>query len=190
MWAPALLCACNWSHWLNWACRMGQVVSCHWVLNPRVFGFNLFLFWFPSHLFFLDGGTCDLYQRLLGYSRLLEDRKIKLNLSELDVSSFHGLTFFSCLALVAFHKSWNLPTILFNLVNLRNLNSPRSLVTYSSVHFASPGAFVIGYKTPLWAIRLLSSTQGEVDLIFRGRLMNSFLFRRKMYCGNEVDYLW
>jgi len=25
---------------------------------------------------------------------------------------------------------------------------------------------------------------------FKGRLMNSFVFRRKMYCGNKIDYLW
>lgn len=90
---PALLCACNWYHWFNWCSLfpVGQVIFRPPVLDPTVFGFQLFLFSvsFPSFVF----SWRDPYQRLFRHSQSLEDRKMKLDFSKLDVSLFHGLDF-------------------------------------------------------------------------------------------------
>lgn len=165
--------------------RWSPVTVC---LTPVYLDFlTLFLFCisFPSY-FLRWREISSISKTFIYYSQLLEDSKIKLNLSQVDGSFFHDLTVFFCLTLLSFYKSWSLSIILFNLVNV--LHVFFGYIQFCSFHI-SWGFCNRIQDTIMSNLSSFSNTERSRS-DFRGRLMYGFLFRRKMYCGNKTDYLW
>lgn len=155
---------------------MGQEISFPPVLDPTVFGFQLFPFSFSFPPFVLSWR--DPSQRLFRYSQSSEDRKIKLNVSELHVSSFHGLNF----------SSYPNPSILKSLCNSLQLRE----LLHVFFGFSSLISHLQGSRNQIQGTissdlsPSLSPQSSRSD--FGAGLMSSFSFRRKTDGGHKPDY--